>query len=159
MIFLNHQKEIILELKKVNVEFIIIGGYAVIFHGYLRTTGDVDIWLKPDNDNKEKLLTALIHSGFSIKTLDHIRQSDFTQPVSFHIGQPPERIDFLTILSGLNFDDALQRAELLKSGELLLPVLHLEDLIINKMLSGRAKDKADIEELQKIHNLTKKHKK
>lgn len=152
-IFLKGQKDFLLELLSAKVEFILIGGYAVIFHGYVRTTGDMDIWLKPDNSNKEKFLDLLSKSGFSLETLTHVRQSDFTQTLAFHLGNPPDRIDFLTKLVGINFEDAILKVEELKSEGFIIPVLHLDDLIINKMLSNRAKDKADVEELQKINKI------
>ena len=152
-IFLEKQKEFLIKLLDANVEFILIGGYAVIFHGYVRTTGDMDIWLKPDNANKEKFLDVLNKSGFSKKTLQQVRQSDFTETLAFHFGNPPDRIDFLTKLAGISFEDAILNVEELSSEGLTIPVLHLNDLIINKMLTNRTKDKADIEELQKIHKL------
>ena len=158
MMFFTQQKKVIGELLKADVEFMLIGGYAVIFYGYVRTTGDMDIWLKPDNTNKVRFIHALIKSGFSKEALDHVNNSDFTQTLAFHISEPPERIDFLTKLSGLNFNDSIQRANKIQSGELLIPVLHLDDLIINKMLLVRAKDKADIEELQKINKLSENRK-
>jgi predicted nucleotidyltransferase len=152
-IFLKQHKEFLVELLDANVEFILIGGYAVIFHGYVRTTGDMDLWLKPDNINKEKFLNVLSKSGFSIETLAHVRQSDFTQTLAFHIGNAPDRIDFLTKLAGITFEDAILKVDELKLEEFVIPVLNLNDLIINKMLTNRTKDKADIEELQKIHKL------
>jgi len=152
-IFLEKQKEFLIKLLDANVEFILIGGYAVIFHGYVRTTGDMDIWLKPDNANKEKFLDVLNKSGFSKKSLQQVRHSDFTQTLAFHFGNPPDRIDFLTKLAGISFEDAILNVEKLRSEGLSIPVLHLNDLIINKMLTNRTKDKADVEELQKIHKL------
>ena len=156
MIFPKYQKDFLTELLNAEVKFIVIGGYAVIFHGYIRTTGDVDLWLKPDNSTKEKFLKILTKSGFSEETIKLIHQSDFTETLAFHIGEPPDRIDFLTKLTGLNFDDAILKAEILKTDDFEIPVLHLDDLIINKMLSTRAKDKADVEELQKIYKPLRK---
>jgi len=155
-IFLDHQKTFLLELYSAKVEFILIGGYAVIYHGYVRTTGDMDIWLKPDNTNKEKFLIALSNSGFSRSTLTHVRKSDFTKTLSFHIGNPPDRTDFLTKLTGIIFEKAILKVEELKLEGAVIPVLHLNDLIINKMMTNRTKDKADVEELQKINKLNKK---
>ena len=152
-IFLEKQKEFLIKLLDANVEFILIGGYAVIFHGYVRTTGDMDIWLKPDNANKEKFLDVLNKSGFSKKTLQQVRQSDFTETLAFHFGNPPDRIDFLTKMTGIIFEEAILNADALKAEGLIIPVLQLNDLIINKMLTNRTKDKADVEELQKIHKL------
>lgn len=154
-ILLDEHKTILIQLLHANVEFILIGGYAVIYHGYGRTTGDMDIWLKPDNENRDKLITVLEIQGILKEDIDHIRNTDFTQTIAFHIDEPPRRVDFLTKIVGVSFKEADERKRLLPLGNLSVPVLHLDDLIVNKLLSGRTKDKADVEELQKIMSLKK----
>lgn len=154
-ILLDEHKTILIQLLHAKVEFILIGGYAVIYHGYGRTTGDMDIWLKPDNENRDKLITVMEMQGILKEDLDKIRNTDFTQTLAFHIDEPPRRVDFLTKIVGVTFQEADARKRLLPLGNLSVPVLHLEDLIVNKLLSGRAKDKADVEELQKIMRLKK----
>jgi hypothetical protein len=154
-ILLDDHKKILIQLLEVNVEFILIGGYAVIYHGYSRTTGDMDIWLKPTNENRDKLITVLETQGILKEDIDHIRYTDFTQTLAFHIDEPPRRVDFLTKMVGLTFQEADARKKLLPLGNMFVPVLHIDDLIVNKLLSGRAKDKADVEELQKIMRLKK----
>ena len=155
-ILLDEHKAILIQLLHAKVEFILIGGYAVIYHGYGRTTGDMDIWLKPDNRNRDKLITVLETQGILPEDLDKIRKTDFTNIIAFHIDEPPRRIDFLTKVVGLTFHEAESRKVLLPLGDLTVPILHLDDLIVNKLLSGRTKDKADVEELQKIMRLKKK---
>lgn len=81
---------------------------------------------------------------------------DFTKVLAFHIGEPPRRIDFLTKIMGLTFQEADERKMFLPLGDFQVPVLHIDDLIVNKLISGRAKDKADVEELQNIMRLKKK---
>jgi len=154
-ILLDEHKTILLQLLRANVEFILIGGYAVIYHGYGRTTGDMDIWLKPDNENRDKLIPVLEAQGILKEDLDKIRNTDFTQTLAFHVDEPPRRVDFLTKVVGLTFQEADARKRLLPLGNLSVPVLHLDDLIVSKLLSGRTKDKADVEELQKIMRLKK----
>ncbi len=155
-ILLDEHKTILIQLLHAKVEFILIGGYAVIYHGYGRTTGDMDIWLKPDNENRDKLIPVLKAQGILKEDLDKIRNTDFTQTLAFHIDEPPRRVDFLTKMVGLTFQEANARKVLLPLGNLAVPVLQLDDLIVNKLLSGRTKDKADVEELQKIMQLNKK---
>jgi hypothetical protein len=69
-ILLEKHKEFLIDLIKGNVHFILIGGYAVIYHGYVRATGDMDIWIKPDNENKEKLLVILENHGISKESIN-----------------------------------------------------------------------------------------
>jgi len=135
-----------------NVDFILVGGYAVIYHGYVRTTGDMDIWLRPDNTNKLKLLEVFKLLGFDPEGVKIIDDKDFTSVVVFHVGDVPERIDFLTKLSGLNFQEAWENCEFLNAPNHRIPVLHLNDLLANKLITNRLKDQADIEALRKIKN-------
>lgn len=152
-ILLDEHKAIIIQLLKAHIDFILIGGYAVIYHGYGRTTGDMDIWLRPDNANRDKLIPVLENLGIEAEDIDQIRKTDFSQTIAFHIDEPPRRVDFLTKIVGLTFQEAASRQVLLPLGDFEVPILHLDDLIVNKLISGRAKDKADVEELQKIMRL------
>jgi Nucleotidyl transferase of unknown function (DUF2204) len=135
------------------VDFLVAGGYAVIYHGYVRTTGDIDIWLKPDNDNKKKLLEALVRQGLQNDSLEYVSKLDFTTSVAFHIGQIPEKLDFFTSITGLDFDTAKKNSVTLTIHKLQVPFLSLSDLIINKMMTTRHRDQVDVEELQKIMKL------
>jgi hypothetical protein len=150
IIFENH-KQFLLALLESDIEFILIGGYSVIYHGYARTTGDMDLWLKPDEITKQKLMVVLKNFGVKDADLKKLSKLDFTEVLAFHIGNPPERIDFLTKIAGLEFDSSYLRCNKLPLKNYNIPVLHLDDLIINKLLSGRMKDKADVEELKKIN--------
>jgi predicted nucleotidyltransferase len=152
-ILCNIHKAFLRELLKAEVNFILVGGYAIIYHGYVRVTGDMDIWLEPANDNKEKLLPILEKLNFSNESIIRIQKLDFTQMVAFHFGNPPEKIDFLTKMTGIYFNDAMQHSEKLELDNFKIPILRLDDLIVNKLLSNRTKDKADVEELQKIQKL------
>jgi hypothetical protein len=87
--------------------------------------------------------------------LAHIKALDFTDVVALHFGNPPERLDFLTRIAGIDFQKAYERRVFLPIKNYQVPVLHLDDLIVNKIMSGRPKDKADAEELQKINRLKK----
>lgn len=152
-ILIDKHKQILLDLLEYKVDFILIGGYAVIYHGYGRTTGDMDVWIKPDNENKLKLISVLQKNNIGKESIEKVSKTDFTQMVVFHFGNPPEKIEFLTKIGGVSFDEAYSHKAVLQIQNCQIPVLHLNDLIINKLMSGRTKDKADIEELQKIHKL------
>jgi hypothetical protein len=154
-IFIEEHRQLLKQLTDAGVTFILVGGYAVIFHGYVRTTGDMDIWLQPANHNKEKLLPVLTSKGFRKSDIEKLKRTDFTQAFTFHYGESPLRVDFLTKLTGLNFDECYGKVSLLNFEEYKIPVLNYNDLVINKMLAGRPKDKGDVDELQKIMKLKK----
>lgn len=150
-----HQK-FLFAMLDAEVEFLLIGGYAVIYHGYVRTTGDMDVWLKPDNENKKKLLAAFEQLEINPDDLKRLNETfDFTNIVAFHFGIPPERIDFLTKVQGVDFSKAYERKVFINVKDHQVPVLDLDDLIISKILSDRIQDKADVDELQKINQLKK----
>jgi len=146
----------ILLLLRHKVEFMIVGGYAVIFHGYARTTLDMNLWIRSENENKKKLIGALEEFGISAKDLKKLTEVDFNTAQAFHIGKEPERIDFLTQVAGISFEEAYKQKALLPLKDKQIPVIHYDHLIINKMISGRSRDKIDVEELQKINKYKKR---
>jgi hypothetical protein len=148
-------KTLLNELLNCGIEFLLIGGYAVNFHGYPRYTIDMDIWLKPDNVNKDHFVEFLKKKGFDTESIDQIFILDFGEAQSFHIGNNETRVDFLTKISGVKFEEAYRQREMLSLPGKDIPVIPCRYLIINKMLSGRPKDMADIDELQKIMKLKK----
>jgi hypothetical protein len=155
-ILLEPHKHLLRRLIDFKVDFILIGGYAVNFHGYNRATGDMDVWLKPDNENRSKFIGYLKAEGFDEESLLRISETDFTKHAAFHIGEKPLQVDFITIISGVSFLEADQQKQLLPLGDSFIPVLHLDHLILSKITSNRLKDKLDVEELQKIMQLKKK---
>jgi predicted nucleotidyltransferase len=151
-LFLESHQELLRLLLEGNVKFIIIGGYSVIFHGYKRTTGDVDIWIQPDNENRDRLIKVLEAMEFESKDLLAISQQDFRRHLVFSIGSAPEKVDFLTQISTVKYDEADAEKVIAEVDGLKIPFLHLNHLVLSKFNTGRAKDKADIEELQKLRN-------
>ena len=151
-------KEFLKKLLSHDVEFILIGGYAVNFHGYNRPTGDMDIWLKPSNPNKEKFLKFMKLEDFSPESIKQVAQLDFTKDTAFFFGEMPLRIDFLTRISGVEFDEAWKQKNTLSITGIDIPVLHLHHLILSKISNPRTKDKLDVEELQKVEKLKKRKK-
>ena len=155
-LFIDEHKIILRQLLKAKVDFMLVGGYAVIYHGYGRTTNDIDIWLKPTNENRDRLIPILMSMNIVDEDIERIKKVDFRQMAAFHIGDRPQRVDFLTSISGVDYDLANENKVFLEFESYKVPILHLDDLILSKITSNRAKDKADVEELQKIMQLKKK---
>lgn len=137
-------KEFLKLLNAHGVEYLLVGGYAVIYHGYTRTTGDMDIWIAVNPSNAQKVSAALKEFGFR----SGVEPEQFTQhgPM-FRMGVPPFRIELLTTISGLDFADAYSRRLSVAIEGVQTPVLALDDLKTNKKASGRHKDLADLDEL------------
>ena len=140
-------RDMLLLLQKHNVDFLLIGAHAVGVHDVPRATGDIDFWVRPEIENSKRVWSALADFG---APLTGVAPEDFATPGNgLHIGLPPGRIDILTLVSGLTFEDAWVNRV---SGELYdLPVFVLggRDLIRNKLASGRDKDLLDVERLKK----------
>lgn len=149
-VFFEEHLEILSLLIKNEVKFLLIGGYAVISHGYNRTTGDMDLWLEPSNENKDNFLKSFIEYGFEEIDLFEIKQMDFSKHQVFSFGETPYKIDFLTKVSQVEFKEAFTNKIIVEHENLNLPIINLRELILSKINTGRKKDEADIEELQKI---------
>jgi hypothetical protein len=129
--------------------FLIIGAHALAVHGVPRSTGDLDIWVRPDPQNAERVWRALAQFGAPLEAMD-LKPADLMRPgIVYQIGLPPRRIDILTEISGLDFDEAWPSRVLQKVGELGVPFLGRESLLKNKRASGRTKDLADVEMLER----------
>lgn len=131
------------------VEYLLVGGYAVIHHGYVRSTGDMDLWVAVNPSNARRVSAALQEFGFSAADVP---------PALFQkeghmarMGNAPFRIEILTRISGLSFANAFARRIRVSIDEFDVNVIALEDLIINKTASGRLKDLADVENLPTVH--------
>ena len=142
--------EIIKALNDSGAEYLIIGGYAVNYHGFGRPTGDLDIWLKPDNENKVKCIAAFRTLKYKEHSIDKINTLDFKKPQVFYVGEPPLRIEFLTQVNLVKFDEAWETRETLSIESVTVPVMSYKHLVLTKISTGRTQDKLDLEELQKI---------
>ena len=128
-----------------DVRFLIVGAYALAHHGRPRATGDLDIWVQPTPENAPLVLRALAAFG---APLQDVGVDDFTRPgVVFQIGVPPGRIDVLTELTGLRFDDAWPTRSRGSFGGIDVDFIGRDAFIQNKRATGRAKDLGDIEAL------------
>ncbi len=140
-------KDMLSELSVADVDYLVVGAYAVAAHGVPRATGDLDIWIRADNETAPRMLKALVAFGAPLYDLS---EEDLASPgIVFQIGVPPGRIDILTSVSGLIFDDAWQRRLNIEIEGIAMPVLSLEDLIANKLAAGRDKDLLDVKILRK----------
>jgi hypothetical protein len=128
-----------------DVRFLIVGGYAVAAHGHPRYTKDLDVWVRADEDNARRIIDALDDFGFGGLGL---RVEDFVEDdVVVQLGREPQRIDLLTFVSGVDFDEAYGSRVLARIGEVDVPVIGREELRRNKLATGRLRDLADIEDL------------
>ncbi|MCC6561253.1 MAG: nucleotidyltransferase [Xanthomonadales bacterium] len=144
-------KEFIRLLDAHDVRYLVVGGAAVNALGYVRSTEDIDFWLQRSEENATKTLSALHDFGF-----DEFTRDDLLDPKAvLMLGRPPNRIDLLIGISGREFDDCYPRRLYGNLGGVRIPLIALEDLLINKRASGRAKDLADIEEFEKSKQLRK----
>jgi predicted nucleotidyltransferase len=144
-------KEFIRLLDAHDVRYLVVGGAAVNALGYVRSTEDIDFWLQRSEENATRTLSALHDFGF-----DEFTRDDLLDPKAvLMLGRPPNRIDLLIGISGREFDDCYPRRLYGNLGGVRIPLIALEDLLINKRASGRAKDLADIEEFEKSKQLRK----
>jgi hypothetical protein len=127
------------------VEYLVVGGYAVNVHGYVRNTNDLDIWVKATPENATRIDRALREFGFTTPLLSP--ELFLTPNNVVRMGSPPVRIEILTSISGVDFDTCFAERATIDLDELVLPVIGLPRLRENKKASGRAKDLADLENL------------
>ena len=128
------------------VEFLVVGAYALAAHGRPRYTSHLDIWVRPEADNFARLIKALDAFGFAALG---VSVEDFMAPQAMvQLGYPPARIDLLTSIDGVTFDECFAHRLDVMIGGTLLPVISVDDLIRNKLATGRAKDVVDVESLR-----------
>jgi hypothetical protein len=128
--------------------FLVIGAHALAVHGVPRATGDLDVWVRPDPENADRVWRALVQFGAPVEAMD-LKPADLMRPgVVYQIGLPPRRIDILTEVSGLDFAEAWPTRVVETIGELEVPFLGRQALLKNKRASGRSKDLADVETLE-----------
>ena len=140
-------REIIDLLNSNEVEYLLVGGYAVNHYGFVRYTADMDIWVGSSPSNAEKVSATLQTFGFSAESVPAENFQD--EKTIFQMGVPPVRIDLLTTVSGLEFGDCFAKRELATSAGTKINVISLADLQTNKRASGRPKDLGDLDNLPK----------
>ena len=138
-------KEFFQLLNKNKVKYLVIGGYAVAFHGYPRYTKDIDIWIGTNKNNAERLIMALNEFGFSSLSL---KSDDFLDPKNVvQLGNPPNRIDLLCDLDGVDFEECFTNKIKETIEGATINFIDIHNLRKNKKASGRLQDLADLEQL------------
>jgi hypothetical protein len=138
-------KELLELFNKHRVEYMIVGGYALAFHGAPRYTGDMDIYIKPDSQNGERITAALKDFGFGEVGLS---VEDFIYPEKvIQLGVPPVRIDIITSITGVTWDEASPGKLRASYGDTEVNIIGREQFIANKKATGRKRDIADLDSL------------
>ena len=138
-------REFIALLNEAKVKYLVIGGYAVAWHGHPRFTGDVDFFVERSEENAEAILQAL--GKFGMGSLE-LNETDFMEPdVNIQLGRPPQRIDILTYADGVDFTEAWASKIVGDWDGLSVNLISLPHLLDNKRATGRSQGLADIEKL------------
>ena len=124
------------------VEYMVVGGYALAFHGYVRGTGDIDLWIRISAENAERVWKAL--QTFGAPLFDLNREDLKTPGIVFQMGLPPNRIDIINRVNGVEFDEAWAKCENVEVRGLNIPILGKPELLKNKLKMNRPKDLGDI---------------
>lgn len=160
MIFNKDFVEYIQLLNKYEVEYVLVGGLAVNLHGYRRSTGDMDIFVNPTQENHHKLKKVHLDFGMHMGEMEILNNfQDRSKYDVFTFGVSPIQIDVMTACKGLDFHEAYDNSIKVEiDDEILVSVVDYRELIMAKKASNRLRDQSDIEELQRIKK-AKKNKK
>lgn len=141
-------------LNEARVDYMLIGGYAVMAHGYLRATQDLDIWVRATPDNAERAMAAMDAFGLPPGlSKDDLARVEGPPPTGFRFGRPPFAVDLITSMQGVDFDEAWAGSVLRSFDGLAVRVIGRAALIANKRATGRLKDAADVEALEALADL------
>ena len=139
-------REFLKSLNDNHVRYLVIGGYAVAYHGHPRYTKDLDVWIASDKENAARIIKALDDFGFASLGL---KEEDFLEPGQvIQLGYPPKRIDLLTSILGVNFETCYPKRVQVEIDGIQVNFIDLENLKKNKKAVGRHQDLADIENLE-----------
>jgi hypothetical protein len=133
-------------LNNEGVEYMLVGGYAVILHGYIRSTADMDVWVNKTSANYQKLKKAFLRFGAPAFSEQEFLGGEFDV---WGIGREPNRIEILNKIKGVEFSVALPFCQTFLQNKVEIRYIHLNHLMQAKEAAGRFKDKADIEQLEK----------
>ena len=127
---------------------LIVGAHALAAHGLPRATGDLDVWVRPSPENASRVLEALRRFGAPLEAHGVLRADFEVAERVYQIGLPPRRVDLLTSISGVSFEEAHASRMLIDLGGMTLPVLGRDALLKNKRAAGRPKDIVDADALE-----------
>ncbi len=140
-------RDLFAALNAAHAEFLIVGGYALAVHGAPRFTKDLDVWIKANPENGQKVWNAL--DEFGAPFLDLTLQDLSVPGIVFQMGLPPNRIDIITVIDGVEFHEAWEHRLTSAYGDQPVMVIGLDDLIRNKEATGRPQDSLDAQTLRK----------
>jgi len=145
-------KELLLTFNVHNVEYLIVGAHALAAYGHVRATKDLDVWVKASRENAEQVLAALSDFGAPLGdvTIDDLSKTG----TIFQIGIPPLRIDIITEINGVRFEEAWPVRFQTSLGGVPAFVISRQHLITNKKTAARLQDLADVEKLEAIEDQT-----
>ena len=146
-IFNEDFQDFIKSINNANVKYVLVGGYSVIFHGFPRTTGDLDIFVEVSKENYQNINKAFFEFGLSVFDMTEENFLFNKNITVFSFGRAPVSIEILKEISGLSFEEVYVNAIDAEIEEIPVKVIQLKDLIKNKKASGRAKDLNDLENL------------
>jgi predicted nucleotidyltransferase len=135
------------------VEFVVIGGHAVGYHGYPRYTGDIDFLVRATEGNAAAIAAVVEEFGFTGNG-SRLRTVLTQAGKVVQLGLPPNRIDLLTSIAGVNWEQVTARSLVAELGCHQVRIIGLEELLANKRASGRPKDLADVEELERVRDVS-----
>ena len=136
-------REMLSILNEEKVDYLIVGAYAMAAHGVPRATGDIDIFVRATPANSKKIYRALARFGAPLAELDSNQFSE--EGIVLQIGVAPCRIDILTQIDGVDFDEAEQGRVVFEIEEMAIPFIGLAELKKNKLATGRVRDRLDVE--------------
>ena len=139
-------KEFIISLNDNDVRYLVVGGYAVAFHGHPRYTKDIDIWIELESSNAQRIIAALTQFGFS--SLDLKAEDFLVEDQIIQLGYPPSRIDIITTLAAVDFEECFASREEETIDGVVVNFIDVDSLKKNKTASGRPQDIADVDNLR-----------
>jgi predicted nucleotidyltransferase len=143
-------RDLLVELHDAGAAFVVVGGYAVAFHGHPRATKDLDVLVRSDASNAARVYRALAAFGAPLGAIE-VAESDFaTYDGVLQIGLPPRRIDILNRATGITFDEAVAAHDSFQLDGRSIPIIGFEALLKNKIAAGRAQDRADVKALHRV---------
>ncbi len=140
-------RDLLIELADAGAEFVLVGGHAVAFHGHPRATKDMDVLIRADASNAEKVYRALAAFGAPLQNFEVAAKDFATYDGMLQIGLPPRRVDIINRADGVSFDEAVADGSAFTLDGRRIPVIGRAALIKNKRAAGRAQDVADVEAL------------
>jgi predicted nucleotidyltransferase len=137
-------------LNRNKANYVLVGGYAVIINGHSRTTQDLDLFIRRTEENVQKVLKAIDDFGFG--SIGFTSEDLMDESTIVQMGVPPLRIDILSAIPGVSFDEVINQSKDYEESGIVMKVIHINHLIANKLAVGRNKDMADVSALKRIIN-------